>query len=67
MTINPDIFRSILALDSYNRGYNSGINLASNTQIGTATIRNDPLPNGYQTASFFAQSYTWNGVTVTVH
>jgi hypothetical protein len=65
MTISPDLFRAILALDSYNRGYGAGVDLsaagASTTQIGTATISTS-LAN--QTASFFAQAYTWNGATV---
>jgi hypothetical protein len=71
MTISPDLFRAILALDSYNRGYGAGINLsttgASSTQIGNATIAQNSgiLGAGVDsTASFFAQAYTWNGTTV---
>jgi hypothetical protein len=61
MTISADLFRAILSMDSYNRGYNAGVNLALNTQIGTASIS---ASSANQTASFFAQSYTWNGKTV---
>jgi hypothetical protein len=63
MSINCAVFKSILAMDSYNRGYNPGIQL-SGSMIGNAQIRNDPLPVGYESASFFAQAYTWNGETV---
>ena len=63
MAINDDVFRAILAMDSYNRGYLPGIVLTG-TELGTAVLRNDPNPTGYQAASFFAQAYTWNGHTV---
>jgi hypothetical protein len=66
MTISNDLFRAILSLDSYNRGgqdWKAGINLTGTT-IGTASIRQDAQPVGAQTASFFAQAYTWNGTTV---
>lgn len=64
MAINDDVFRAILAMDSYNRGYLPGIAL-SGTELGTATIRTDiALPTGSQVASFFAQAYSWNGHTV---
>lgn len=64
MTINDSVFRAILAMDSYNRGYLPGIVLSGN-QLGTATLRTDiGLPTGSQAASFFAQAYTWNGHTV---
>lgn len=63
MSINDDVFRSILAMDSYNRGYDAGINLDGN-QIGNATLRYIDLPTGYESASFFAQAYSWNGETV---
>lgn len=29
MAINDDVFRALLAMDSYNRGYNPGIALAA--------------------------------------
>lgn len=37
MPISNDLFLAILAMDSYNRGYNAGINISGNT-LGTATI-----------------------------
>jgi hypothetical protein len=66
---NPDLFRAILAMDAYNRGYNAGIGdpntgLTGNA-IGLATIRRDiDLPVGSQVASFFAQAYTLGGKTI---
>ena len=67
MAINGDVFRSILAMDSYNRGYDAGINL-SGSSLGDAVLAKDStqefgLPNT-QAASFSAQSYSWNGKTV---
>jgi hypothetical protein len=42
MAISRDLFLSILALDSYNRGYNAGITMvgddAPQTKLGIATI-----------------------------
>jgi hypothetical protein len=63
MTISNDLFMAILAMDSYNRGYNPGLNIVGN-QIGNASIG---LAKGDQeavAASFFAQAYTWNTKTV---
>ena len=57
MSINDDVFRALLAMDSYNRGYNPRIALAG-AQLGTATLLDVPNPAGFQTASFFAQAYT---------
>jgi hypothetical protein len=66
MTITNDLFLAILAMDSYNRGYNAGL-VVPGTQIGSATLGRgtnaDTEPNAV-TASFFAQSYSWNGQTV---
>ncbi|MEQ1698241.1 MAG: hypothetical protein ABL901_20620, partial [Hyphomicrobiaceae bacterium] len=68
MAISNDLFLAILAMDSYNRGYGAGIGPAETgivgTQIGNATRINTALPTGYQTASFYAEAYTWNNQTV---
>ncbi|MFM9975713.1 MAG: hypothetical protein ACKVON_14200 [Beijerinckiaceae bacterium] len=70
---NPDLFRAILAMDSYNRGYNAGVGNSTvglggeNTGIGVATVgkNSDILGIGTDiSAGFFAQSYTWAGKTV---
>jgi hypothetical protein len=72
---NPDLFRAILAMDAYNRGYNAGIKSTgapateglTGPKIGVATVGTpsniDPLSNEVA-ASFFAQSYTFAGKTV---
>ena len=50
--MNRDVFLSILAMDSYQRGYAPGIlglpQVAPNTivKIGQATLRDVPLPTG---------------------
>jgi Lipase (class 3) len=68
MTINREVFLSILAMDSYQRGYAVGIKGVDGNKIGNAIIKEDSseklgLP---QTSAigFFAQSYLWNGETV---
>ena len=65
MSINNDVFKALLALDSYNRGYNQGIIISGST-IGNASLTTnsyDALPDS-ETASFFAQAYSWNGETI---
>jgi hypothetical protein len=70
MSISEDLFLAILAMDAYNRGYASGV--GNNTdglgglgsQIGTATVTRQDKSAEAVAASFFAQSYTWNGQTV---
>ena len=72
MTISPELFMSILSMDSYNRGYNAGfIGLGESGQIGDATIvtrvdsgiSNDQYLE-WQSAGFYAVAYDWNGETV---
>lgn len=62
---------AILAMDSYNRGYDQGLDVVaaggSATQIGTATIGNasSTLASSPEVqAGFYAAAYTWNGQTV---
>lgn len=60
--MSPDLFMAILAMDSYNRGYNAGINLSpSATHIGSARIDSSLADTN---ASFFAQAYNWNARTI---
>ncbi|MCA9462544.1 MAG: hypothetical protein KC590_10470 [Nitrospira sp.] len=72
MPISSELMYAILAMDSYNRGYNPGITLTG-TQVGNATIgvdsavlntelNTDPNdPNRIdQTAGFYAVAYQWN-------
>jgi hypothetical protein len=52
MAMSSELMYAILAMDSYNRGYNPGI-LLSGSNIGTATIgRDELLPAGSQEAGF---------------
>jgi hypothetical protein len=77
MALSNDLFMAILAMDAYNRGYGSGIGDLNNglgsvgSKIGNATVSKnstilDTLGNiGVdKSASFFAQSYTYNGKTI---
>jgi len=64
MAISSDLFMAILSMDTYNRGYNSAIVALTGTSIGNATINSVPLPTEAQAASFYAQSYTLDGMTI---
>jgi hypothetical protein len=69
VTISKELITSILAMDSYNRGYNAGIVLPSGaTRIGTATIGTDSTAElGEQvtkSTGFYAISYKWGNETV---
>ncbi|WP_139790489.1 hypothetical protein [Rhizobium rhizosphaerae] len=67
MTISNDFFMAILAMDSYNRGYNAGIDDGvsgrdgkadglgeAGSKVGTATVQDVNLPSNYQEAGFYA-------------
>ncbi|MFB0613000.1 hypothetical protein [Aurantiacibacter poecillastricola] len=74
--MNRDVFLSLLALDSYNRGYgqnvllNEGDSTANQNKagrrIGNATILTDANdPEGVaQAAGFYAIAYEWNDETI---
>ena len=69
MALNQDLFLSILAMDSYNRGYDAGINglsQDSGTRIGNAfvSLNADDVGGVARSAGFYALSYEWNGQTV---
>ena len=66
MTISNELFLSILAMDSYNRGYGEGIEGlgGAGTQIGNATIKDSDIPAYSEQAGFYAVAYNWNGQTV---
>ena len=66
--MNPDVFLSLLALDSYNRGYGQNVGgLTNSGMIGNATIlRQSNItenPDEVQ-AGFYAIAYQWQGQTV---
>jgi hypothetical protein len=65
MSFNSSVFRAILAMDSYNRGYGagvSGLSQANETRIGTAKIikNGDDAEGLAQAAGFYALAYDWN-------
>ena len=68
--MDRDVFLSLLALDSYNRGY--GANVAGlegrGSDIGLATFTREAeteLPLGAaQAVGFYASAYNWNGETI---
>ncbi len=65
--MNREVFLSLLALDSYNRGYGRGLNELSEVGgIGSATIRPFQLreQDGWEEAGFYAIAYGWNSETV---
>ena len=68
MPISKDLFLAILAMDSYNRGYDAtkGMNLSDSpgTLIGTAAIKNIALPTGAQAVGFYAVAYQTDYGTV---
>jgi hypothetical protein len=70
MSISNDLFIALLAMDTYNRGYNPGLTIAS-SQIGLAALGFnssilDQTPDQGRdvSASFFAQSYSLGGKTI---
>ena len=71
MALSDQLFKAILAMDVYNRGYGGSLEISSNN-LGNATLGQDSSilvdPNNGarrdEPISFFAQSYTWNGKTV---
>lgn len=72
MSLSPDLFLAILAMDSYNRGFDSGIGdgpdgLGESGSIGNANILARPNEidiADWQAAGFYAVAYQWNGETV---
>ncbi|GJL62234.1 MAG: hypothetical protein NPIRA04_08880 [Nitrospirales bacterium] len=68
--MTKDLFLAILSLNSYNRGYNAGIEGLSDeigTQIGTTTIsgRWNSNENSPEVAArFYALAYEWVGETI---
>lgn len=67
------VFRAILAMDSYNRGYDAGLRLSSTNsdeiglQIGLASVvaRTDSVEGSdARSASFYAIAYTRGSETV---
>lgn len=68
--MNRDVFLSLSALDSYNRGYGASVEIggAKGSKIGSAVIGEDAeillTPGAAQAAGFYAIAYNWNGETI---
>jgi len=69
--MNITLMYAMLAMDAYNRGYDSGINLSGST-LGGATLGIDSSELGEdaqgndrdQNIGFYAITYTYNGETI---
>jgi hypothetical protein len=59
MKTNPDLLLSILAMDSYNRGYNPGLAGLGDagSRVGSATLLDKKIPGGSEDANFYAAAY----------
>ncbi len=69
MTMDREVFLSLLALDSYNRGYGENLSgLPTSGLIGEAAILTDALGSLNQqdvlNAGFYAIAYDWSGETI---
>lgn len=70
--MNREVFLSLLALDSYNRGYGQTVfGLPASGSIGRADINRDSLVLGStsagrvdEAAGFYAIAYEWDNETV---
>ncbi|WP_156427458.1 hypothetical protein, partial [Novosphingobium sp. Fuku2-ISO-50] len=69
--MDQDLFVAILALDSYDRGYDSDLSYslsdAIGTKIGNATViahSSDAASSNEVQAGFYAIAYDWDGTTV---
>ena len=63
MATNSDLFLSILALDSYNRGYSVGLDVTGST-IGNASITSQEFTLEQKAVSFYATAYEWRDETI---
>ena len=65
MSVSQNLMMALLSLDSYNQGYNKGVNFTGG--LGNATFfkdsssSKDSLEFG---AGFYAIAYSWNGFKV---
>jgi hypothetical protein len=71
MVTSPELLLAILAMDSYNRGYDPGIAGlgGAGTQIGTATLQASPNSidiTAWQAAGFYAAAYELADGTVVI-
>ena len=72
--MNREVFLSLLALDSYNRGYGQSVLLRDGDNavgqnelgrlIGTARVSAQNITQSAQQAGFYAIAYEWNNETI---
>lgn len=65
--MNSDLFLAILSMDSYNRGYGSGVSGLNETgRLGNATLKaaTTEQKSGWESAGFYALSYTIDDASV---
>ncbi|NMW31961.1 hypothetical protein HKD42_07805 [Altererythrobacter sp. RZ02] len=72
--MNREVFLSLLALDSYNRGYgqnvllNNGDSTTNQNEIGrflgSAQVVEQRITSEAQAAGFYAIAYEWQGETI---
>ena len=68
LQLESDLMLAILAMDAYNRGYNSSLDLDAIKQIGQATVSADSSDKfnevDTRNSGFYAVQYSWDGKTV---
>lgn len=62
MATSREIYLSVLALDAYNRGYNSGLTVDGN-QVGRAQVVSDDFTLAQRDRGFYATAYDVSNVT----
>src|SRR5690349_9786681 len=62
---SDELYRAILAMDAYNRGYDAGIVIDGNG-LGTITVGTAKGDQAARDVSFFAQAYTLAGGQVII-
>src|ERR1041384_8718042 len=62
---SDELYRAILAMDAYNRGYDAGITVDGNG-LGTVTVGTAKGDQAARDVSFFAQAYTLAGGQVII-
>lgn len=72
--MTPDLYKAILSMDSYNRGYGAAIKLGNATgttadksigiQIGNAIVKAEGNTETNKAEGFYAIAYNLNGETI---
>jgi hypothetical protein len=63
MPTSKNMLLSILAMDSYNRGYRPGIEGLGDagSKVGAATMLSTPVTSAHISANFYASAYSLDG------